>query len=1607
MRRLFLLVVLCATCSAAQVRADQLPRTFEANRGQTDARVRFLSRGPGYVLFLTPTSAIFSLGGKDSPTETLEMTFLGVDPAAEPPAGSGSLEGQSNYYLQPDPGTWLTGIPNYSEVRYSALYREIDVAFHWNQQQVEHDFIVHPGADPRAIRLRFVGARDLRLDATGSLVATVGTGKLAFHRPELYQEWKGVRRAVRGAYVLGKDGHAGFQVGHYDRRRDLLIDPVLSYSTFLTANNDTQIHAIAVDSSGSAYVTGTTFATNFPTQAPVQANLRGSTDAFVTKFSVAGNALIYSTYFGGTDFDDGNAIAVDSAGNAYVTGRGTPGLTTSPGAFMSACPGICNTPFVAKFLPDGSLGFSTFTGGSNASSRAIAVDSSGNSYITGTTASDDLPVVNPFQSSFNGPISTSTTNAFVQKLNATGTALLYSTYFGGSSDPYLWGEIIAEGIAVDPSGNIYIAGSAGGAIPVKNPLQAGPAVRNVGNAFISKFTPDGSALVYSTYLGGSGDGLGGSGDQANAIAADAAGNAYVTGSTVSADFPFSENAFQTTCIGVVNSSCPSSQVFALKLDPTGSQLLYSTFIGPGHGNAVAVDTSGNAYIAGDTASPYFPSLNAIENSLQQQSGFTNAFVTELDRSGNPVVSSFLGGATTTDAANGIALDPAGNVYIAGSTSDTMSNNDTADFPLVNPFQNKPLAPAGFVAKVSPSAGPAISVSPTTGPVLTLRNVSASTLAIGGITPSNNLAMTSDCGSTLAGGASCHMVFQGPTNGTVTIASNAPGSPQQFPVLAPVGGLNPYPVLLISNLSLTFGDQMVGTSSAPQIITLTNPGPLPVGISAINITGDYSKVSNCPSVLSGGSSCQIAVSFAPKSPSSGPGTLSIDHDSYLATNTIYLAGIARQDELSISTAAINFGTQYVGSAPLPRIVTLTNIWQGEPVSLTNIAIQGDFAQTNNCPALLPAGASCRITVSFVPTMNSNSTGMLTISHAGLGGPETVSLSGIGFILSDLTPSPLELIFYYVIPGTTSASQPVVLTNSGSASLTISSIATSQQFSETDNCSTALGPGASCVVNVAFSPVAEGTFSGTLSVFHTGLGSPQIMSLTGIGQYALSLSATQLDFGTQLVNASSTQLLFLGNNSRTATVAINSIAVTGDFQVTQSYCGTSLAPQTGCSLGITFTPTTTGTRSGTLSVVASDAPVPHVAQLIGIGTQAGAGAALRFVPVAPCRIADTRDPNGPFGGPAISPGAPGRSFPILSSPCLSGVPSTVAAYSLNVTAVPAASSLGYLTIWPTGQPQPLVSTLNSYDGRIKANAAVVPAGSNGAVSVYVTDIAHVILDINGYFLPASDPSALAFFPLPPCRLADTRDNSGPLGGPSLAAGQPRSFPVQSSTCNIPSTALAYSLNFTAVPHGALGYLTTWPTGMTQPLVSTLNALTGTVTANAAIVPAGNGGAISVYVKDESDVIIDINGYFAPSTSGTDLSLYTVAPCRILDTRETDAPFQGAIREDMTAGPCGIPANVQAVVLNATVVPAEQFLGYMTLWPDEQTQPLVSTLNAWDGLVTSNMAIVPTSSGGLVDAFATDSTQLIFDTSGYFASGTAPAPTGKTSAIARPPAAVVFSW
>ena len=462
----------------------------------------------------------------------VRMSLVG---AAPKPLVSGldELPGKANYLIG-NPAKWQTNVPTYAKVHYREVYPGIDLVYYGNQRQLEYDFVVSPRADPERIVLGFQGAERLEINAEGEFVLHAAGGAIRQRVPVIYQEIDGVRTKIEGRYVL-KDAHrVGFQVAAYDPSRPLVIDPTLVYSTYLGGSSSDDGYGIAVDAAGAAYVTGTTGSADFTAgcTAPctgLNGTLSGRSDVFVTKINAAGTALVYSTYLGGSGYESGNGIAVDAAGAAYVTGTtSSTDFPTTPGAIQTTYGGGGSSSnggdaFVSKLNAAGSaLLYSTYLGGSGDDSGfGIAVDAAGSVYVTGSTTSTDFPTANPLQAAYGG----GGTDAFVSKLDAAGSALLYSTYLGGSG----WDD--GYGIAVDAAGSAYVTGGTTSTdFPTANPLQAayGGGLRD---AFVSKLNAAGSALLYSTYLGGSGN------DYGSGIAVDAAGSAYVTGYTTSTNFP--------------------------------------------------------------------------------------------------------------------------------------------------------------------------------------------------------------------------------------------------------------------------------------------------------------------------------------------------------------------------------------------------------------------------------------------------------------------------------------------------------------------------------------------------------------------------------------------------------------------------------------------------------------------------------------------------------------------------------------------------------------------------------------------------------------------------------------------------------------------------------------------------------------------------------------------------------------------------------------------------------------------------------------------------------------------------------------------------------------
>ena len=664
----------------------------------------------------------------------------------------------SNYFIGDDPKKWWSNVPNYGRVEARGVYPGVDLICYGDQGRLEYDLAVAPGADPNQVHLAWEGADSLRLNGDGDLVLTTRLGEIVQKRPRVYQDAGGKRVEIGSKYVLAAGNRVRFELASYDRSRGLVIDPlVLVYSTYLGGVGQDNGAGIAVDSVGSAYVTGATQSTNFPTLSAYE-KYQGGYNAFVTKLSPAGNALVYSTYLGGSADDVGSGIAVDSAGSAYVTGR-----TTSPDfPTQSAYQAAYSSPFlggsdafVTKLTPTGNaLAYSTYLGGGYDGGYGIVVDAAGSAYVTGQTGSINFPTQSAYQG-LKGRY-----NAFVTKLAPAGNALVYSTFLGGSaSDGGL-------GIVVDATGAAYVTGvTTSSDFPLEACFQS---YAGGSDAFVTKLTPAGDALVYSTHLGGSGTDVG------TGIAVDADGSAYITGYTSSTNFP-TQSAFQTRLNGLYNA-------FVTKLTPAGSALVYSTYVGGNdndNGCGIAVDAEGSAYITGNTSSTNFPLTQYIGSSGPQGE---DAFVTKVSPHGTALVySTYLGG-RSGDGGSAIAVDAAGAVYVTGTTGST-------DFPTESPFQETFGGGIGnaFVTKLSgyPSSQCLLTtnVTPSGGGRITVDRPSANGYY--------------DCGTTvqltaIPSTGSKFVSFSGDLNGST--------SPQSLVISAPrsvTGNFALYPVLSVS------------------------------------------------------------------------------------------------------------------------------------------------------------------------------------------------------------------------------------------------------------------------------------------------------------------------------------------------------------------------------------------------------------------------------------------------------------------------------------------------------------------------------------------------------------------------------------------------------------------------------------------------------------------------------------------------------------------------------------------------------------------------------------------------------------------------------------------
>jgi hypothetical protein len=726
-----LLIANHATAASASTKENaygRLPLTFEANRGQADSKVDYVAHGGGYSLFLTHGgNATLALRKGDREPDrkhpgadeavasrhrdsgiALRMKLVGASDTSGGKA-TGELAGKVNYFIGNDPTKWRRNVPTYSRVEYPGIYPGIDLVYYGNQRQLEYDFVVAPGADPNKIGIRFEGAEKVSLDLQGNLLVGTRKGEVQCRKPVVYQVADGVRTVVSGSFAVRGRREVGFRVAAYDREQPLIIDPVLSYSTYLGSgsgvaglNFDEWGEAIAVDSTGAAYVTGRTSSPDFPTTAGAFQRTKGQddADAFVTKLNPTGTALVYSTFLGGNTVDWGLDIAVDSAGSVFLTGETcSADFPTTADAFQTAYASGsgCNDAFVAKLDAAGSaLLYSTLLGGTSLDRAfSIAVDSGGSAYVTGYTYSDNFPTTSGVvQATKAGTAFES--DAFVTKLNSAGSGLVFSTYVGGAASE------VGRGIAIDAAGSAYVTGNTGS---TDFPTTAGAFQTTYAgqeDVFVTKLDSSGASFAYSTYLAGNGS------ESPGGIAVELGGSAYVAGYTTSTNFPTTGFAFDRTKNGV-----PGDQdAFVTRLNAAGSALMYSSFLGGNdydQVNDLATDSQANAYVTGETCSTDFPTTPGALKTANESG--CDAFLTKLNSSGsNLIVSTYFGG-SFGDAGYGIALGAQGSAYITGLTTSGQNPNDFPTTP--GAFQTTgPGDFDAFVVKVSSTGIPtSLTVSP--------------------------------------------------------------------------------------------------------------------------------------------------------------------------------------------------------------------------------------------------------------------------------------------------------------------------------------------------------------------------------------------------------------------------------------------------------------------------------------------------------------------------------------------------------------------------------------------------------------------------------------------------------------------------------------------------------------------------------------------------------------------------------------------------------------------------------------------------------------------------------------------------------------------------------
>ena len=994
----------------------KLPLSFEPNLGQAKGDTKYLARGEGYSLFLTSNDAVLALSGhatgakQTSATATsssatakrstgiLRMELVGSN-AAPNFSALEELPGKSNYFIGAQ-ANWRPNVPNFAKVAEKNVYPGIDLVYYGTQHQLEYDFNVAPGADPKAIQISFEGARKLKVDAAGNLILAMAGGEVKFEKPFAYQMKGDQKQPVTAKFHLGdRKYRVYFAMGDYDPKLPLVIDPILAYSTYLGGSDIDGANAIAVASDNTAFVSGGTFSTDFPTAHALQANAGGGPDfpqdAFVSKLSADGSTLLYSTYLGGQNEDVAYGIAVDNAGNTYVTGTtDSPDFPVTPNSLGTFCGGdakcgasfnkagaIVFNIFVTKLNQAGSaLIYSGFVEAyANGIGRAITVDANQIAYVTGSTsgniASDIIPPPVPPPPAFP---TTSTaaqtaygggaTDAVLLKVSATGTTIQYSTYLGGGN------EDVGYGVAVDKSGDAYVTGLT---YSPDFPLSATPAQGTnlgAGDAFFSEVNTNGSgasSLLYSSFLGGRGL------DQGNGIAIDATGNAYIAGGTSSGGLGGTLDLTPVDCAVAAPTATCQGDAFVAEFNPAlggAASRVFFTYLGGSLNDSaagIALDPLGNIYVSGSTVSSDFPVAGAVFQTTYG-GGNDDAFVSKIDPTGTTLLySSYLGG-TDTDNAYGIAVDTSGSAYVAGQTC-------SLDFPVANAEQDSSHGNCdAFVSKVSILSGIALNPAGLVFPAQSLNTTSAAetvTLTNGDSTLTNlsvvlggtnagDFAETTTCAAPLAPGATCTITATfsptatGVRKAIITLTDSAPGSPQVINLTGTTS------TLTLSASSLNFGSVAAGSTSAPQTIIATNDGTSAITFTNISASGDFSETDNCTATaLQPTTNCSINVTFQPTGTSASVGALTLTDNAPGSPQIVILngSGFTQNPDFSIGAVAPSASITAGGTATY-TVVLGSLAGFNQPVNMSCSGLPKGTACSFSVNPVTPSSGGTSVTVS---------------------------------------------------------------------------------------------------------------------------------------------------------------------------------------------------------------------------------------------------------------------------------------------------------------------------------------------------------------------------------------------------------------------------------------------------------------------------------------------------------------------------------------------------------------------------------------------------------------------------------------------------------------------